>query len=243
MQIVIDIRNNEVAHPPNTQPTDIEFEDCMTSIEAMLEQIGHLEHASNVRRLRDTALGRLVREAENSRQSRATSDDLPTWLSFVETFLSERRMHDSGWARLSDITEYVASAHPEFREEVGTHPQQLESDISRFSDTFEVTITDKSRRRNSPFARLIGHRPAPISALPDWASPLAEIVRRSSDSGRTTRNLRPKLKYAIEGFDEREYGYTTLADLVATRQDTFKLSHRKGGVVFVSLRNDERIDR
>ena len=242
MQIIIDIRNKEIAHPPNTDPSASEFENCMTMIEAMLEQVGDSTRSSSVRRLRSTALGRPEDVGEYRRRGESDTQ-LPAWLRFVETLLSERSSVDAGWVKLSEVTEYVASAHPDFRLEVGTHPQQLESDISRFPGTFEITVTDRSQRRTSPFVRLVDSRPRPQSELPDWVPPLKEIVRRSSDSGRTASRLRPKLRYAIDGFDEREYGYTTVADLVASRKDVFYLSHRKGGKVFVSLRYDVNADR
>ena len=44
------------------------------------------------------------------------------------------------------------------------------------------------------------------------------------------------MKNLIDGFDYREYGHSTFPDLIATRPDLFRLTHRGRGKAFITLR-------
>lgn len=141
-------------------------------------------------------------------------------------------------AKLSRKSPDASAEAAEVSGRSGAGQDDSEPLLRRRPDIFEVTRPSRARREGRPYVRLAADRTVPKEELPDWTPVLLGVVDRAREPrGRLASRVLPKVKNLIPGFDFREYGHSTFPDLVATRSDLFRLTHRGRGKAFITRRS------
>lgn len=244
LQYVAVVRNTEVAHPRDTELTLEELDEYVGPMVVLLkqsdsvravEEIEAMQREAKVSQKTPVAAAKAPKE---SGQSSAEHDDSePEWIGWVGDALASTRDAD-GWARVEEVERRLLNAHPDFREVVEDAPDGFLDLLRRRPDIFEVTRPSRARREGQPYVRLVADRTVPKEKLPDWTPVLLGVLDRARrPSGRTASKALPKVKSLMDGFDFREYGHSTFPDLIATRPDLFRLTHRGRGKAFITRRS------
>lgn len=244
LQYVAVVRNTEVAHPRDTELTLEELDEYVGPMIVLLSQAGSSSAVAEIEELqRQAKLSRKSPDAsaeapEVSGRSGAGQDDSePPWIGWVGEALASTRDTD-GWGRVEEVERALLNAHPDFREVIEDAPDGFLDLLRRRPDIFEVTRPSRARREGRPYVRLAADRTVPKEELPDWTPVLLGVVDRAREPrGRLASRVLPKVKNLIPGFDFREYGHSTFPDLVATRSDLFRLTHRGRGKAFITRRS------
>ena len=243
LQYVMVIRNTQVAHPHDSELTNEELDEFVGPMIVLLKQadcVGAVEEIEGMQREAKVSQKTPVATAkvpDESGQSGAEhGDSEPEWIGWAGAALASTR-HASGWGRVEEVERTLLDEHPDFRDVVEDAPDGFLDLLRRRPDIFEVTRPSRARREGRPYVRLAGDRTVPKEELPDWAPVLVKVIERARESrGRLASRVLPKIKNLIDGFDYREYGYSTFPDLIATRPDLFRLTHRGRGKAFITLR-------
>lgn len=246
LQYVTVVRNTEVAHPRDSELTIEELDEYVVPMIVLLKQAGYSDAAQEIEELQRQAKlsGQTpdtpARTAEELVNSGAESDDSePSWLGWGEEALASAR-DAQGWGRVEEVERALLNAHPDFRDVIEDAPDGFLDLLRRRPDIFEVTKPSRARREGRPYVRLASDRSTPKDELPDWAPVLLRVLERArGPGGRIASKALPKVKNLIDGFDYREYGHSTFPDLIATRPDLFRLTHRGRGKAFIKERSTE----
>ena len=244
LQYVTVVRNTEVAHPRDTELTNEELDEYVGPMIVLLKLAGFISEAQHIEELeREAKLARQAPDASGKdaqpptgKPSAKGHDSEPSWIGLVGDALASTR-DANGWGRVEEVERALLNAHPDFRDVVEDAPDGFLDLLRRRPDIFEVTRPSRARREGQPYVRLAADRTLPKEKLPDWAPVLVGILERARDPrGRTASRALPKVKNLIDGFDFREYGHSTFPDLVSTRLDLFRLTHRGRGKAFITKR-------
>ena len=243
LQYVAVVRNTEVAHPRDTELSNDELDEYVGPMIVLLKQAGCTSAVEEIEELQRQATvsrqasGVSANDAGDPEKSSAKQDDSePSWVGWVEDALASTR-DASGWGRVEEVERALLNAHPDFRDLVEDAPDGFLDLLRRRPEIFEVTRPSRARREGQPYVRLATDRTVPKEQLPDWAPVLLGVLDRARDpSGRTASRALPKVRNLMEGFDFREYGHSTFPDLIATRLDLFRLTHRGRGKAFITRR-------
>lgn len=243
LQYVAVVRNTEVAHPRDTELTLEELDEYVGPMIVLLkqadcggavEEIEDMQREAKVSQQTPVAVAKSPEEAGQSGAEHHDSE--PSWIGWVEDALASTR-DAGGWGRVEEVEGALLSAHPDFRDVIEDAPDGFLDLLRRRPDIFEVTKPSRARREGRPYVRLAEDRVVPKEQLPDWAPVLVGVLDRARDrNGRKASRSLPKVKNLIPGFDYREYGHSTFPDLVATRPDMFRLTHRGRGKAFITKR-------
>ena len=244
LQYVMVVRNTQVAHPHDSELTNDELDEFVGPMIVLLRQagcVGAVEEIEGMQREAKVSQETPVvaaKATEASGQSGAEQDDSePEWIEWAESALASTR-DASGWGRVEEVERALLDEHPDFRDLVEDAPDGFLDLLRRRPDIFEVTRPSRARREGRPYVRLAADRTVPKEELPDWTPVLLGVIDRARDpSGRLASRVLPKVKNLIPGFDFREYGQSTFPDLVATRSDLFRLTHRGRGRAFITRRS------
>ncbi|MCY4391981.1 MAG: OST-HTH/LOTUS domain-containing protein [Chloroflexi bacterium] len=243
LQYVMVVRNTQVAHPHDSELTNEELDEFVGPMIVLLkqadcvgavEEIEGMQHEAKVSQKAPVATAKVPDE---SGQSGAEHDDSePEWIGWAGAALASTR-DATGWGRVEEVERALLDEHPDFRDVVEDAPDGFLDLLRRRPDIFEVTRPSRARREGRPYVRSAADRPVPKDELPDWTPVLVKVVERARESrGRLASRVLPKIKNLVDGFDYREYGHSTFPDLIATRPDLFRLTHRGRGKAFITLR-------
>ena len=244
VQYVMVARNTEVAHPRDTELSSEEMDEYFAPMVLLLKRAGCISEAQQLEalqreaKLSPPAPAASGKDAQPSTEKSSAKQDEsePSWIGWVGDALVSTRDAD-GWGRVDEVERALVDAHAELRQVVEDAPDGFPDLLRRRPDIFEMTRPSRARREGQPYVRLAADRTVPKEKLPDWAPVLSEILDRArSPSGRTASKALRKVKSRIDGFDFREYGHSTFPDLVATRPDLFRLTHRGRGKAFITRR-------
>ncbi len=244
MQYVMVARNTEVAHPRDSELSSEEMDEYFAPMVLLLKRAGCISEAQQLEalqreaKLSPPAPAASGRDAQPSTEKSGVQQDEsePSWIGWVGDALASTR-DASGWGRVEEVERAFLDEHPDFRDVVEDAPDGFLDLLRRRPDIFEVTRPSRARREGRPYLRLAADRTVPVEELPDWSPTLLGVLERARDpSGRIASRALPKVKNLIPGFDFREYGHSTFPDLVATRSDLFRLTHRGKGKAFITKR-------
>ena len=243
LQYVMVVRNTQVAHPHDSELTNEELDEFVGPMIVLLKQadcigaVGEIEGMQREARVsQKTSVAAAKAPKESGRSSAEHDDSEPEWIEWAESALASTR-DASGWGRVEEVERTLLDEHPDFRDVVEDAPDGFLDLLRRRPDIFEVTKPSRARREGRPYVRLAADRTVLKEELPDWTPVLRGVLERARDrNGRTASRVLPKVKNLIPGFDFREYGHSTFPDLVATRSDLFRLTHRGRGKAFITVR-------
>ena len=244
LQYVMVVRNTQVAHPHDSELTNEELDEFVGPMIVLLKQadcvgaVGEIEGMQREAKVSQKTSVAAAKAPKESGQSSAEHDDSePEWLEWAESALASIR-DASGWGRVEEVERALLDEHPDFRDVVEDVPDGFLDLLRRRPDIFDVTRPSRARREGRPYVRLAADRTVPKDELPDWTPVLLGVVDRAREPrGRLASRVLPKVKNLIPGFDFREYGHSTFPDLVATRSDLFRLTHRGRGKAFITRRS------
>ena len=243
VQYVMVARNTEVAHPRDTELSSEEMDEYFAPMVLLLKRAGCISEAQQLEALQREAklsppapASRKDAQLSTEKPSARQDESEPPWIGWVGDALVSTR-DANGWGRVDEVERALLNAHPEFRQVVEDAPDGFPDLLRRRPDLFEMTRPSRARREGQPYVRLAADRTGPKEELPDWTPVLSEVLDRARNpSGRTASKALPKVKSLIPGFDFREYGHSTFPDLIATRPDLFRLTHRGRGKAFITRR-------
>ncbi len=246
LQYVMVVRNTQVAHPHDSELTNEELDEFVGPMIVLLKQadcvgaVGEIEGMQREAKVSQKTSVAAAKAPRESGQSSAEHDDSePEWIGWAGSALASTR-DASGWGRVEEVERALLDEHPDFRDVVEDAPDGFLDLLRRRPDIFEVTRPSRARREGRPYVRLAADQNVPKEELPDWTPVLLGVIDRARDpSGRIASRVLPKVKNLLPGFDFREYGHSTFPDLVATRSDLFRLTHRGRGKAFITLRRSE----
>lgn len=243
LQYVMVVRNTQVAHPHDSELTNEELDEFVGPMIVLLKQadcVRAVEEIEGMQReakvSQKTPVATATVPSESGQPGAQHDDSEPEWIGWAGAALASTR-DASGWGRVEEVERALLDEHPDFRDVVEDAPDGFLDLLRRRPDIFEVTRPSRARREGRPYVRLAGDRTVPVEELPDWSPTLLGVLERARDpSGRIASRSLPKVKNLIPGFDFREYGHSTFPDLVATRPDLFRLTHRGKGKAFITRR-------